>query len=94
MFSLDRHAATPLTEQVEQGLRALIDDGRLPPGARLMSIRQLARQLGVSANTVVAAYDRLTAAGLIDARGTAGYFVCRPADAGELHRGPRPGLRR
>ena len=60
MFSLDRHAPTPLTEQVEQGLRALIDDGRLPPGARLMSIRQLARQLGVSANTVVAAYDRLT----------------------------------
>ena len=83
MFSLDRQATTPLTEQVEQGLRALMDSGRLPPGARLMSIRQLARQLGVSANTVVVAYDRLTAAGLIDARGTAGYFVCRPAGAAD-----------
>ena len=75
MFQLDRAAATPLADQIEAHLRALIDSGRLPRGARLASIRQLAAELAVSPNTVVIAYDRLAAAGFIDARGTAGYFV-------------------
>ena len=41
-----------------------------------MSIRQLATQLGVSTNTVVVAYDRLVAAGVISSHRTAGFFVC------------------
>ncbi|MCY4754377.1 aminotransferase-like domain-containing protein [Pelomonas aquatica] len=82
MFSLDRDSPTPLADQIEQRLRALIGCAQLPPGARLNSIRQLAAQLGVSPNTVVIAYDRLVAAGLIDSRGTAGFFVAEgPADA-------------
>ncbi len=75
MFSLDRDSSTPLADQIEQRLHALIQSAQLPPGARLNSIRQLAAQLGVSPNTVVTAYDRLVAAGLIDSRGTAGFFV-------------------
>jgi DNA-binding transcriptional MocR family regulator len=79
MFSLDRDSSTPLADQIEQRLRALVHGGQLPPGARLNSIRQLAHRLGVSPNTVVAAYDRLVAAGLIDSRGTAGFFVAEGA---------------
>jgi DNA-binding transcriptional MocR family regulator len=75
LFRLDRDSATPLSDQIEAQLRALVESGRLPRGARLASIRQLAGELSVSPNTVVTAYDRLAAAGLIDARGTAGYFV-------------------
>lgn len=75
MFSLDRDSTTPLADQIEQRLRALMTSTQLPPGARLNSIRQLATRLGVSPNTVVAAYDRLVADGLIDSRGTAGFFV-------------------
>jgi DNA-binding transcriptional MocR family regulator len=75
MFQLDRAAATPLADQIEAHLRVLIDSGRLPRGARLASIRQLAAELAVSPNTVVIAYDRLAAAGFIDARGTLGYYV-------------------
>lgn len=75
MFSLDRDSPTPLADQIEQRLRALMTSTQLPPGARLNSIRQLATRLGVSPNTVVAAYDRLVADGLIDSRGTAGFFV-------------------
>jgi DNA-binding transcriptional MocR family regulator len=75
MFTLDRDDPTPLADQIEARLRALVESGRLPPGARLKSIRQLAADLAVSPNTVVVAYDRLAAAGIIDARGTAGYFV-------------------
>ncbi|WP_437501287.1 PLP-dependent aminotransferase family protein [Sorangium sp. So ce1099] len=81
MFSLDRDSAVPLADQVEARLRALIEGAQLPPGARLTSIRQLAGQLGVSPNTVVTAYDRLVAAGLIETRGTAGFFVCEAAPA-------------
>lgn len=75
MFSIDRTAPTPLADQIELRLRELIAGGLLPAAARLLSIRQLAAQLAVSPNTVVTAYDRLMALGLIESRGTAGYFV-------------------
>lgn len=75
MFSLDRDSPTPLADQIEQRLAALISSTQLPPGARLNSIRQLAAQLGVSPNTVVTAYDRLAAEGRVESRGTAGFFV-------------------
>ncbi|MED5618784.1 aminotransferase-like domain-containing protein [Ideonella sp. BN130291] len=81
MFSLDRDSPLALADQIEAHLRALIGSAQLPPGVRLQSIRQLASQLGVSPNTVVTAYDRLVAAGLIDSRGTAGFFVSDTAPA-------------
>ncbi|QPF73413.1 PLP-dependent aminotransferase family protein [Roseateles sp. DAIF2] len=76
MFSIDRQSPIPLADQVEARLRELIQSGQLPPGARLSSIRQQAQQLSVSPQTVITAYDRLVAAGLIDSHGTAGFFVC------------------
>lgn len=79
MFSLDRNSATPLTDQIELRLREAIAAGTTPSGSRLQSIRQLAGVLQVSPNTVVTAYDRLVALGLIESRGTAGYFVCETA---------------
>jgi len=75
MFLLDRSAPIPLADQIELRLRERIAGGQLPAAARLLSIRQLAAQLAVSPNTVVTAYDRLMALGLIESRGTAGYFV-------------------
>ncbi|MFO1251034.1 MAG: PLP-dependent aminotransferase family protein [Inhella sp.] len=79
MFAIDRTSSTPLADQIEQRLGGLIQSGQLPQGARLMSIRQLAQQLGVSVNTVVLAYERLAASGLVDSQGTAGTFVRRAA---------------
>jgi DNA-binding transcriptional MocR family regulator len=75
MFTLDRHSPVALSDQIEARLRELVARGQLPAGARLTSIRQLAAELAVSPNTVITAYDRLVADGVIDARGTAGYFV-------------------
>jgi len=75
MFSLDRNIPTALADQIELRLRERISSRQLAPAARLPSIRQLAAQLAVSPNTVVTAYDRLMALGLIESRGTAGYFV-------------------
>ena len=84
MFALDRSSPIPLSSQIETRLRAMIESRALAGGARLMSIRQLAAQLAVSTNTVVVAYDRLVAAGVIDSHGTAGFFVCTPRDAGPV----------
>jgi len=79
MFLVDRSSSVPLADQIEARLRELVERGRLAAGVKLPSIRQLAAQLGVSANTVVTAYDRLVAAALIESRGTAGFVVCESA---------------
>jgi len=84
MFAIDRNSPVPLADQVEARLRELMACGQLPAGSRLMSIRQLAQQLAVSPQTVITAYDRLVAAGAIDSRGTAGFFVCEPNSTATL----------
>ncbi|GGA47826.1 PLP-dependent aminotransferase family protein [Dyella nitratireducens] len=56
-------------------LHAAILDGRLKAGLRLPATRALADALGVSRNTVVAAYDLLLSEGYIVARRGAGNFV-------------------
>lgn len=71
-----------LTEQLAARFAQRIRDRLLAPGARLPSVRQCAAEQGVSAATVVAAYDQLLAQGLVDARRNRGFFV-REA-------GPRP----
>jgi DNA-binding transcriptional MocR family regulator len=75
MFALDRSSPIALSLQIETALRHMVDSGALPGGAKLRSIRQLATELAVSTNTVVVAYDRLAAAGIIHSHGTAGFFV-------------------
>jgi DNA-binding transcriptional MocR family regulator len=82
MFAIDRSSPVALSTQIETKLRHMVETRALPGGARLPSIRQLATQLAVSTNTVVVAYDRLVAAGVIDTHGTAGFFVCTASDAG------------
>ena len=56
-------------------LRDAIATGRLAPGLRLPSSRDLAAQLGVSRNTAVAAYELLASEGWLESRGAGGSFV-------------------
>ncbi|MBY0573250.1 MAG: PLP-dependent aminotransferase family protein [Undibacterium sp.] len=81
MISIDRTSAIPLSNQIETQLRQLVRDRIFAAGVKLPSIRQLASQLAVSTNTVVVAYDRLVAAGLIDSHGTSGFFACASKDS-------------
>lgn len=74
-LELSRKAKLPLTEQISSGISAAIREGRLKPGARLPSWRDLAAQLGVARGTVKAAYDRLIDGRLIVASGAAGTHV-------------------
>lgn len=64
---LDREG-TALPRQLATQLRQCILGGRLTPGANLPATRQLALQLQVSRNTVIAAYDQLLAEGFLVAR--------------------------
>ncbi|OKK14659.1 GntR family transcriptional regulator [Streptomyces sp. CB00455] len=65
-------------------LRAQIADrarsGRLPAGFKLPTVRGLAEELGLAANTVAKAYRALEADGVIETRGRNGTFVAAAAE--------------
>jgi GntR family transcriptional regulator/MocR family aminotransferase len=71
-IDLRRATAVPLADQIRDGIRAAIAEGRLFPGARLPSWRDLASQLGVARGTVRVAYERLADDQLIVSAGSAG----------------------
>lgn len=81
----------PLYRKLVTGLRKAVDDGALLPGERLPSERHLARALAVSRATVVAAYDELRAASVLESRQGSGTHVtarARPApDDGRVRGG-------
>jgi DNA-binding transcriptional MocR family regulator len=64
-----------LTEQLSAQLSERIKQGMLAPGAKLPSVREAAKRYSLSPFTVVAAYDRLQAQGLIEAQRGRGFFV-------------------
>ncbi|MBF5006412.1 aminotransferase-like domain-containing protein [Diaphorobacter caeni] len=77
MLSLQPSSSTPLVVQITDGLRALIDTRSLKPGVKLPSIRAFAATHAVSVFTVVEAYNRLVAQGLLSCQPQAGFFVNR-----------------
>ena len=56
-------------------VRAKITGRSIGPGDRLLSVRAFAEVMGVSPSTVIEAYDRLAAEGLIQARRGSGFYV-------------------
>ena len=78
---LMKTASQSLTEQLANRFAERIRTRLLAGGARLPSVRQCAQQQGVSASTVVAAYDRLLAQGLVEARKNRGFYVRETAVA-------------
>jgi DNA-binding transcriptional MocR family regulator len=70
-----RTASQSLTEQLANRFAERIKSRLLSAGTRLPSIRQCSEQQGVSASTVVAAYDQLLAQGLVEARKNRGFYV-------------------
>lgn len=65
----------PLTTRLYHALREWIQTGRLVCGQRLPSTRQLAQELGLGRNTLLAAFDQLLAEGFLVTRHGAGTFV-------------------
>ena len=80
---VDGHAAQPLFEQLRGQIIDGVRDGRLAPGTRLPTVRELASRLGLAVNTVARAYRELETAGIVETRGRFGSYIARadPADA-------------
>ncbi|MGY8524418.1 MocR-like pyridoxine biosynthesis transcription factor PdxR [Paracidovorax citrulli] len=79
---VDRATAVPIGDQIHASLRQAIVDGRLVPGQRLPSGRDLAAQLGVARGTIRVVYDRLIAENLAFGAGSSGTRVCARLPAG------------
>jgi GntR family transcriptional regulator len=91
VVAVDPRDKTPIYAQLERGLRAAIAAGRLGPGDQLPTVRQLAVDLSVNANTVARVYTDLERAGVIETRRGVGSFIsATPAQA----RSPREHERR
>jgi GntR family transcriptional regulator len=81
-ISVDARDPTTIYAQLERGLRAAVATGRLRPGDQLPTVRQLAVDLRVNANTVARVYAELERAGAIETRRGVGSFIkATPAEA-------------
>ncbi|MEU2720584.1 GntR family transcriptional regulator [Streptomyces smyrnaeus] len=74
-ITLDADAPEAPYEQVRARIAALARGGELPTGYKLPTVRGLAEELGLAANTVAKAYRALEADGIIETRGRNGTFV-------------------
>jgi len=79
-ITIDRDLGDAVYAQVVRQMRPLIASGALAPGTQIPSVRQLARDLGVSLNTIARAYRVLEAEGFLDIRDRAGVTVAAPAE--------------
>ncbi|HYA59363.1 MAG TPA: GntR family transcriptional regulator, partial [Burkholderiaceae bacterium] len=77
----DADSGLPRYRMLYQAIRDSIIGQQLPPGTRLPSTRELARELGLSRNTVLSTFEGLLAEGFISARAGSGTFVAQGAAA-------------
>ena len=75
MFNVDSKSPTPIYAQLDRSIRAAIATGQLEPGAQLPTVRQLAVDLAVNANTVGRVYAQLERDGILETRRGVGTFV-------------------
>ncbi|GAA4897525.1 GntR family transcriptional regulator [Actinomycetospora straminea] len=78
-LDLDTTSGTPVYRQIVEQIRSLVEDGGLPAGERLPTVRRLADSLGVNRNTVSRAYATLRELGVVETRAGGGTAVTAPA---------------
>ena len=74
-LTIDPRHPLPIYAQLERGIRAAVGSGRLAPGSQLPTVRQLAVELRINANTVARVYVDLEHAGILETRRGVGTFV-------------------
>ncbi|MCX5396129.1 GntR family transcriptional regulator [Streptomyces sp. NBC_00102] len=80
---IDPDTGTAPYEQLRAQISEQARAGALPVGYRLPTVRGLAEELGLAANTVAKAYRALEADGVIETRGRNGTFVAAAGDAAD-----------
>jgi GntR family transcriptional regulator len=76
----------PIYAQLEQAILLAVATGQLDVGDRLPTVRQLAVDLRVNANTVAKVYGELERAGVLETRRGVGTFVASLANHVESDR--------
>ncbi|HEY9500183.1 MAG TPA: GntR family transcriptional regulator [Pyrinomonadaceae bacterium] len=76
IFSLSPSHPMPLYAQLTRAIQFAITTGRLRQGEQLPTVRQLAVELRVNANTVAKVYAELERSGILETRRGVGTFVC------------------
>ena len=74
-FEVDSRSPTPIYAQLDRAIRTAIATGRLKPGVQLPTVRQLAVDLAVNANTVARVYAQLERDGILETQRGVGTFV-------------------
>nr|WP_180218067.1 GntR family transcriptional regulator [Streptomyces albus] len=82
-LTIDTEAPEAPYEQVRAHIAALARGGDLPTGYKLPTVRGLAEELGLAANTVAKAYRALETDGVIETRGRNGTFVAAAGGVAE-----------
>lgn len=75
-ITLDINSSVALYKQLYEEMRQAILDGRLSPGKRIPSTREMAKFLGVSRSTVTQSYDQLFSEGYLETIIGSGTYVC------------------
>src|SRR5215831_2605224 len=75
VLRVDPRSPLPLYAQLERAIRAAIASGELKPGGQLPTVRQLAVDLRINANTVARVYAELERAGVVATKRGVGTFV-------------------
>ena len=82
MFQVDTNHPTPIYHQLERSIRFAIATGKLGIGDQLPTVRQLAVDLRINANTVAKVYTELERSGVVETRRGVGTFItARPNEA-------------
>jgi GntR family transcriptional regulator len=74
-FKIDPKSGVPLYRQVIEQVKFSIARGRLKPGDRLPTVRQLAVDLSINPNTVIRAYRELEIEKVLETQQGSGTFV-------------------
>ncbi len=75
LFQLDPRSGVPIYLQLKERIRHQVTSGRLAPGTRLPTVRELAVDLRINANTVSRVYSELQREGYLETRQGSGTYV-------------------
>ena len=77
-LEIDAKKPMPIYAQLEQGIRGLISRGKLAEGDQLPTVRQMAVELKINANTVAKVYAELERDGILATKRGVGTFITKP----------------
>jgi GntR family transcriptional regulator len=83
-FKIDRAGATPVYVQLQEQIRLLVHRGVLTPGDAMPTVRALAVELGINANTVARVYRELQHQGVLRLERGVGTFVATPENTAPI----------